>query len=240
MTPQCCGCLGHHPRKAPLLTPRRRRTWLMFGHDKFETRLQQSHSWTWCWDHSCWAVLLFLAPETLNWSWAKNIMLSLWIIMRKKNKKQHQLPAVWRWPSFFQTVSHCTHLKQSKTFLNFWRGPISKFGADAEQTLADTAGDGRLSLFSHLQKCSFLLWIYYFMHRNSLENKSFSPSTTLFASSSLSFYHMVTWWWHHFPPHHTWIHQSLGHVIACGPTKLHRWLVCDCSVFFFVICLALL
>lgn len=158
----------------------------------------------------------------------------------EKKTKQHQLPAVWRWPSFFQTVSHCTHLKQSKTFLNFWRGPISKFGADAEQTLADTAGDGRLSLFSHLQKCSFLLWIYYFMHRNSLENKSFSPSTTLFASSSLSFYHMVTWWWHHFPPHHTWIHQSLGHVIACGPTKLHRWLVCDCSVFFFVICLALL
>lgn len=84
MTPQCCGCLGHHPRKAPLLTQRRSRAWLMFGRDKFETRLQQSHGWTCCWDCCCWAVLLFLAQETLNWSWTKNIMLSLWIIMWKK------------------------------------------------------------------------------------------------------------------------------------------------------------
>lgn len=154
------------------------------------TAPQQSLTYVWPWQiwNTSAAIPqldLVLGPQLLSRfvvSGTRNVELIMSEVVtvvtvnnNEKKKKQHQLPAVWRWPSFFQTVSHCTHLKQSKTFLNFWRGPISKFGADAEQTLADTAGDGRLSLFSHLQKCSFLLWIYYFMHRNSLENKSFFP-----------------------------------------------------------------
>lgn len=83
------------------------------------------------------------------------IMLSLWIIMRRKKKSTAR-------PSFIL----CTQPKQSKNFWNFWRGPIYKCSADAEQALADTAGDGKLSFFSHLQKYSLL--------------QPFSPSATLF------------------------------------------------------------
>lgn len=64
-----------------------------------ETHLHHSHSLTWYWDRGCWASFLFLAQETLNWSWMKTFMLSLLIIYI------YQQPAVRRWPLFFQTTA---------------------------------------------------------------------------------------------------------------------------------------
>lgn len=79
---------------------------------------------------------------------------------------------------------------------------------------------------------SLLPGSYYSPHRNRLGNNSFSSSTTLL----LHLLRHSTIWWHvgDAPPHtHTQIHQSLGHEIACVPTKLPRWFVCDCILDFF-------
>lgn len=210
MTPQCCGCLGHHPRKVPLLTQPRSRAWLMFGRDKFETCLQQSHGWTWCWDRCCWVLLLLLARETLN---EEHYV----VTVNNNEEKIYQLPAVWRWPAFFSTVCHCTHPKQSKTFFFLKRVDLKNLVQTQRkrwQILQEIEGchfsltsRNAASCYGCIIFCTGIGWktiLFPVDHSFLLQFSVFLPYGE-HGEDTVS------------PPHHTWIHQSLGHVIACGP-----------------------
>lgn len=199
MAPQCGGCLGHHPRKTPLLTLHRSRAWLMFGRDDLK------HVWT--------------TPAAGR---GTAVVEPFWSFWHKKPWIDHK----WRTLTTASCLDvsiifpNNETLRTSKTVQDLFEflKPFSLKKSVHKYNKCHPMMEGcAVSLTCKNAGSCFVFVI--FLHSNRLENNSFPSSTALFASSSSFFLPYGDMVMTPFPPTS---HMDSSVLKACGYLCTHK------------------